>query len=153
MNKRQTKKAEAKKLHNFIYNINQEHKDRREDYYQLAFYEHCRDDDDDDLTDLCLCDTCVIGFDTDVHHTAWGHYQGMMKEVRDFTRIINLGRRKIHIDLHNRSTHRWKYTGGSGRRSDWSFGCVGVGGKEAVFNALTEEEKRIVIMHPHFHKY
>ncbi len=149
MNKRQTKKANQKKLHNFIHNINQEHKDLREDFYHLAFYEHCRDSDDDDLTDLCLCDECVIGFDTDVHHTAWGLYQDMMKECRDFTRIINLGRRKIHIELH---TGRRLWWNGSGR-SDWSFGCVGVGGKEAVFNALTEEEKTIVIMHPHFHNY
>ena len=142
MNKRQTKKAEAKKLHNFIYNINQEHKDRREDYYQLAFYHHCRDDDDDDLTDLCLCDTCVIGFDTDVHHTAWGLYKETMKERRDDTRIINLGSRKIeiHLSTEGRCEPQWTLD-------------RDVGSKEDVFNALTEEEKRIVIMHPHFHKY
>jgi len=144
MNKRQTKKANQKKLHNFIHNINQEYKDLREDFYQLAFYEHCREDDDDDMNDLCLCDECIIEFNPDVHHTAWGLYQDMMKESRDFEKIINLGRRKIHIDLH---------TDGSGR-SDWSFSsCFGICGKEAVFNALTEEEKRIVIMHPHFHNY
>ena len=143
MNKRQTKKANQKKLHNFIYNINQQHKDLREDFYQLAFYEHCREDDDDDMTDVCFCDECVIRFDHDVHHTAWGLYKEMMKECRDFERIINLGRRKIHIGLQ---------IDGSGR-SDWSFSDFSVCGKEAVFNALTEEEKTIVIMHPHFHNY
>ena len=142
MNKRQTKKAKQKKLHNFIHNINQEHKDLREDYYQLAFYHHCRDSDDDDLTDLCLCDTCVIGFDTDVHHTAWRLYKETMKDRRYDTRIINLGSRKINIHLSTEGSCEPQWTLGR------DVGC-----KEDVFNALTEEEKIIVIMHPYFHKY
>jgi hypothetical protein len=55
MNKRQTKKANQKRLHNFIHNINIEHKDLREDFYYLAFYEHCREDDDDDMTVIISC--------------------------------------------------------------------------------------------------
>jgi hypothetical protein len=138
MNKRQRKKREGQNLKKFIYNVSIEYTDLRDDFYYEAWNEI-----DDEETDACFCDECIPNFKMAIHKAAWNDYKEMMKEGRDFTRIINLGRRKIEIGL---------YTDGSGR-SDWSFGCVGVSGKAAVFNALTEEEKKIVIMHPHFHKY
>ena len=141
MNKRQRKKREGKNLKKFIYNVNIEYTDLRDDFYYEAwnsFYE-----DDYEVTDACFCDDCVPDFEMAIHKAAWNDYKEMMKEGRESKRIINLGRRKIVISL---------WTDGSGR-SDWSFGCVGIGGKAAVFDALTEEEKKIAIMHPHFHKY
>ena len=141
MNKRGRKKKEKKDLKKFIFNTNIEYQELRDDFYYEAWNSIYEDHGDE--TDVCFCDECIPEFEMGIHHHAWNLYKEMMKEGRDFERIINLGRRKIHIRLH---------TNGSGR-SDWSFGCVGIGGKEAVFNALTEEEKTIVIMHPHFHNY
>jgi hypothetical protein len=139
MNKRGRKKKEKKDLKKFIFNTNIEFFHLRDEFYTEAWNSVYEDEDDDGV---CFCDECKPEFSMAVHHYAWNLYKEMMKEGRDFTRIINLGRRKINIDLS--TDGRWE--------PHWTLGRD-VGGKEDVFNALTEEEKRIVIMHPHFHNY
>lgn len=141
MNKRGRKKRESQNLKKFIYNVNIEYKELRDDFYYEAWNEIYEDHGEE--TDVCFCDECIPDFEMAIHKAAWNDYKEMMKEGREFTRIINLGRRKIEIHLHT-----------DGRTSDahWCLGSE-AGGKGAVFNALTEEEKKIAIMHPHFHKY
>jgi hypothetical protein len=141
MNKRGRKKKEKKDLKKFIFNTNIEYQELRDDFYYEAWNSIYEDHGDD--TDVCFCDECIPAFEMAIHKAAWNLYKEMMKEGRDFTRIINLGRRKIEIHLHT-----------DGRTSDahWCLGSE-AGGKGAVFNALTEEEKKIAIMHPHFHNY
>jgi hypothetical protein len=143
MRKRIAKKVEARKLYNFIHNINQECEQLREDFYLNAYYRHCRSDDDDDMTDVCLCDECIIELHQDVHHTAWQQYQDMLKEHRDFTRIINLGSRKIEIDLR---------TDGSGRANHWHLDGYALD-KQEMFDRLTDDEKLIALYHKHFYNY
>lgn len=141
MNKRQRKKREGKNLKKFIYNVNIEYTDLRDDFYYEAWKEMYEDQFEE--TNVCFCDDCIPDFEMAIHKAAWNDYKEMMKEGREFTRIINLGRRKIEIHLNT-----------DGRTSDahWCLGSE-AGGKAAVFDALTEEEKKIAIMHPHFHKY
>ncbi len=141
MNKRQTKKANQKKLHNFIYNPNQEELDLREEYYRWAYEEY------DEVNyyeneDLCFCDNCILSFPIDVHELAFIYHLSLMKERRDSTRIINLGRRKIKIHLS---------TDGKSE-NHWTLGRD-IGGIEDVLAALNDDERRIVLFHKHFLNY
>ncbi len=134
MNKRIAKKKDFRCFVAYMNNINID-EDYKAEAEAIAIDIWCKNHPENpDLTDD---DHSFINM------TAWQEYKRLINTWNENIRFINLGRRKIHIVLH---------TDGSGR-SDWSFGCFSVCGKEAVFNALTEEEKTIVIMHPHFHKY
>jgi hypothetical protein len=141
MNKRQTKKANQKKLYNFIYNINQEYKDLREEYYRSA-YEEYDEVDYYESEDLCFCDNCKLSFPIDVHKLAFIDYECMLEDGRDSTRIINLGRRKIEIHLS---------TDGKSE-NHWTLGRD-IGGIEDVLAALNDDERRIVLYHKHFLNY
>jgi hypothetical protein len=141
MNKRQTKKANQKKLHNFIRNINQEELDLREEYYVSA-YEELEEADYYMNEDLCFCDKCKLSFPIDVHKLAFIDYECMLEDGRDSTRIINLGRRKIEIHLS---------TDGKSE-NHWTLGRD-IGGIEDVLAALNDDERRIVLYHKHFLNY
>ena len=144
MNKRQTKKANQKKLHNFIHNINQEELDLREKYYRSA-YEEYDEVDYYENEDLCFCDNCKLSFPIDVHKLAFIDYECMLEDrwaARDDIRIINLGSRKIKIHLsHNEKSE-----------NHWTLGRD-IGGIEDVFAALNDDERRIVLYHKHFLNY
>ena len=141
MNKRQTKKANQKRLHNFIYNINQEELDLREEYYVSA-YKELEEADYYMNEDLCFCDNCKLSFPINVHKLAFIYHESMLEDRRDSTRIINLGRRKIEIHLS---------TDGKSE-NHWTLGCD-IGGIEDVFAALNDDERRIVLYHKHFLNY
>jgi hypothetical protein len=141
MNKRQTKKAKQKKLHNFIHNINQEELDLREEYYVSA-YEEYDEVDYYENEDLCFCDNCKLSFPINVHKLAFIYHESMLEDRRDSTRIINLGSRKIKIHLS---------TDGKSE-NHWTLGRD-IGGIEDVFAALNDDERRIVLFHKHFLNY